>query len=74
MTFDFIHCPQRNPEGVAACMRRNGHTGDHIDADGHVWDTSTPCASAHPRQSGVVCSKPYGHRGGHADRDWWWSK
>lgn len=69
----FVLCPTLYPPTMGACIRPNGHAGAHDDGAGHTWFGSPVCHSRHPYHRGVECSRPWGHVGGHADREWWWS-
>lgn len=70
----FVLCPTLDPRSGHACVLLNGHKGEHDDGEGRRWIGAPACHSRHPRLRGVECSRPWGHRGGHADRQWWWSR
>lgn len=70
----FVLCPTVCPASSSACALANGHKGAHDDGEGHKWLGAPVCHALHPYRRGVECSRPWGHPGGHADRQWWWSR
>lgn len=73
----FFLCPQKHPELGYACVRVNGHEmeiGGHTDGRGVWWSDSLTCGAEHKYRRGVVCSRPWGHPGPHADDVVRWSK
>lgn len=72
-----VLCPQRHPENGSPCVRVKGHEmelGGHVNERQQWWTVSFPCGMKHKYRRGLVCTRPLGHSGPHANDVVRWSK